>query len=102
MYKALALVASAAIATGVLADEPLVAAVVDAPIITTTEAALTAATEAAVVQTAKLDAALVETSSMELFGLSSSVTTGLVFFTVALTTFVVTTDGDAGGVPATH
>lgn len=83
--SALALLIGASLAsTGALADETVVVA----------------AEQAAVVETAKLDTAAVEqTAALELFGLSSGVTTGLIFGAVALTTFVVTTDGDAQGMP---
>jgi hypothetical protein len=88
--KALALLVGASLAsTGALADETVVVA----------------AEQAAVVETAKLDTAAVEqTAALELFGLSSGVTTGLIFGAVALTTFVVTTDGDAQGIvpPPSH
>jgi hypothetical protein len=87
--KALALLMGAALAsTGALADETVIT---------------TATAEPAVVETAKLDVAVVEQSAaLELFGLSSSVTTGLIFGAVAVTTFVVTTDGDAQGGPSQH
>ena len=88
---ALALLVGASLAsTGAFADETVVTV---------------AAEKAAVVETAKLDTAAVEqTAAFELFGLSAGVTTGLVFATVALTTFVVTTDGNAQGiqVPGGH
>ena len=87
--RAVALVLGAGLTSVAMADESVV-------VVTP------AADQAAVVATAKLDVAVVEqTAALELFGLSSSVTTGLIFATVALTTFVVTTDGDAQGAPTT-
>lgn len=84
--KALALLVGASLASaGAFADETVVEA----------------AEVASVVETAKLDTAAADASSEGMFGLSSSTTTGLIFGAVALTTFVVLTDGDAQGAPST-
>jgi hypothetical protein len=83
--KALALLAGVALSATAFADETVVVT--------------PAADQAAVVETAKLDTTAVEqTAAVEMFGMSSGVTTGLIFGVVAVTTFVVTTDGDAQGI----
>jgi len=88
--KALALLAGVALSASAFADE----AVIVAP----------AADEAAVVETAKLDTEAVETAGLSLFGMTPGVTTGLIFATVSIATFVATTGGNAKGIqiPGEH
>ncbi len=59
-----------------------------------------AVTEPAVIETAKLDAAVIEESAaLELFGLSSAASTALVFIVIAVAVTMATDSGDAQGIP---
>ena len=90
IVRALALCLGAALALPALADD---AVIVVAPL------AETATVVAAAELDPVLDVALVEqtaASDTNALGLSSQVTTGLIFIVVAFTLFTVGTDGNAG------
>ena len=58
------------------------------------------APQAAVIETAKLDAAVIEeAAALELFGLSSAASTALVFIVIAIVVTMATESGDAQGIP---
>jgi len=92
--RSTALISILALASPVLADAP--------------PAPIDALELGAPVESARLDLVAVESgAALELFGLSSGVTTGLIVGVIALTGFITMTDGsdDTGGVvvpPAAH
>jgi hypothetical protein len=84
--KLIALLAGAALSATALADD---ATVIVVPV----------ATEAAVIETAKLDTdAVLHAAAAEAFGLSPGVTTGLIFAVVSFTLFTIGTDGTPEGI----
>lgn len=85
--RAFALAVAAAVALPMLADESAIAVVPPA-------------TDAAVIESARLDAAVIEQSAaLEVFGLSSAASTALVVVVIAVVLTVATSNGDSQGIP---
>lgn len=87
--KILAVIAGLALALPALADDVVVPAEVIAPAEVVAAAQLDPVLDVATVEQAAA-------SDTNVLGLSSGVTTGLIFFVVAVTLFQVGTDGNAG------
>ena len=82
--RALALTLAAALASPTLADDP-----VSVPV----------ATEPAVIESARLDPAVIEQAAgLELFGMSSAATTALIVVVIAVA-LTVTSSSDSQGIP---
>jgi len=87
LVRAVALALAAALALPAIADD---AVVVPPPV----------PADAAVIESAQLDAAVVEQgAALELFGMSASASTALVFVVIAVSLVVLTANGDSQGVP---
>jgi hypothetical protein len=85
--RALALALATALALPMLAEDPVVAVVPPA-------------SDAAVIESARLDAAVIEQSAaLEVFGLSSAASTALVVVVIAVVLTVATSSGDSQGIP---
>ena len=85
--RTLAFALGALIALPALADDAVMVAPATVP-------------EPAVIESAKLDPAVIEQgAALEIFGLSSAASTALIFIVIAVVVTVATDDGDPQGVP---